>query len=74
MRLKFIKEEGFPNMYNIEEDFKDTKTCFHEKLGFLMLCEGKYDFHISEDYTGIVSMGELQQIIDFVKSMEDKRD
>lgn len=75
MKLKFINnaEDLLPH-YVIEEDFKDTSTAFHERLGFIFQDELGIHWNINEDYSGIIELGELLQITDFMKSLEDKRE
>lgn len=73
MRLKFTEDKEHGSFYYIEEDFKDTDTCFHEELGFIFKDELGIHWNIAPDYSGIVELEELKQITDFMEGIEDRK-
>lgn len=74
MKLKFIKsnqlgdQSGF-YIFEIYEDGKDTEKITYELLGFIFKDEDSYSWNINDEYSGIVSFDEIEQIYKFMKQL-----
>lgn len=66
MKLKFDKQ-GDDNIWFINEDGKDTDKIKFENLGFIFIDELGINWNIAEEYSGIIELEELKQIVEFME-------
>ncbi len=70
MKLKFASSERYPDHYSVDEDGKSTETVKFEHLGLIFEDELGVHWNISDDYSGIIELEELIQIINFMEQLK----
>lgn len=70
MKLIFMNA-GDKNTWTIQEKGKDTKTVSYEHLGLIFKDELGIHWNIYEDYSGIIELEELKQIVEFMELNKD---
>lgn len=67
MELKFTKDKEITNFYSIDEVGVNTDSVSYEHLGFIFKDEIGINWKINEEYSGIIELNELKQIIKFME-------
>lgn len=70
MELKFTENKELINYYSIDEVGIDTDSVSYEHLGIIFKDELGINWKINDEYSGIIELDELKQIIKF---MEEKK-
>jgi len=74
MKLRFEEEKGVDGMFLVYEDGKDTEKIKYEFVGILCLVgkEKEHFLNIDENYSGLIAVSEMKQIMDFAEQNKEE--